>query len=309
MRRHRAQLNIKPCLATRFPSLSKGLDIDLDVNMFTEDVHLAIMPIGGRTYKQKDFAVEFQGKEPDCERAKGIVGELGEFDRYDPTGMACDAVENIARYLAWEGQAVFEIIEHKDKIYVNGFTPKNLFKLFNWYLQIIPPGDWDLWKRKFSFVNKGKVWKVEVPHELGGVRGYKKILKKLRRYNRLGPGFYRRDLERGILQGDFDLLKYVRDSEIYCNRVTRSWGWNRRDWGQEKCTEFYSFYKMLSFKYAQALLREHILEEINRLLDRLEIKCKLIVTGLPTSGDISQIINDMREGELSFSAVSDKVAI
>lgn len=309
MRRHRAQLDIKPSMATRFPSLSKGPDIDPDAHMFIEDIHLAIMPIGGRTDKQKEFAVEFQGEAPECERAKEIIGELGEFDRHDAAGMVSDAVDNIARHLAWEGQAVFEIIKDGEQVYVNGFTTKNLFKLFNWYLQIIPPGDWDLWKRKLTFVSEKKIWKVKIPHELGGVWGYKKVLRKLRNYNRLGPEFYRQDLERGITAKDFDFSKYVRSGEIYLNRVTHNWGWNRRDWSQDKCTEFYSFYKMLSFRHAQALLREHIIKEINLLLDRLSVKCKLVVTGLPTSDEILQIRNDMQKGELSFTAVSDKVAM
>lgn len=309
MRSHRAQRNVKPSLATHFPSLSKGPDIDPDVHMFTEDIHLAIMPIGGRTDKQQQFAVEFQGDAPDCARAKEVVGELGEFDRYDTAGMVCDAVDNIARHLAWEGQAVFEIIYDEEQIYLNGLTTKNLFKTFNWYLQLIPSGDWDLWKRKFTIANKRKIWKVEMPHKLGGVRGYKKVLKKLRKYTYLGPDFYRQDLERGIAAKDFDFSKYVRSGEIYFNRVTHAWGWNRRDWSQDKCTEFYSFYKMLSFRHAQAILREHVVGEINRLLSRLSINCKLIVTGLPTAKDIIKIRNDMQKGELSFTAVSDKVGM
>lgn len=58
---------------------------------------------------------------------------------------------------------------------------------------------------------------------------------------------------------------------------------------QEKCTEFYTFYKMLSFRYAKAILREHIIQEINQLFDRVSIKCKLIIVGLPTSKEILQI--------------------
>lgn len=223
--------------------------------------------------------------------------------------MVSDAIENIARHLAWEGQAVFEIIKEEEYIYINGFTTKNLFKLFNWYLQIVPPGDWELWKRKFTFVTKEKIWKVEIPHELGGMRGYKNVLRKLRKHNHLGPDFYRQDLDRGIIVTDFDFSKYRRNGEIYYNRATHAWGWNRRDWSQDKCTEFYSFYKMLSFRYAQAILREHITEEINRLLSRLSIKCELIVTGLPTSNEILKIREDMQKGELSFSEVSDKVAM
>ncbi len=309
MRGRRAHRNIKPSLATRFPSLSKGPDIDPDVRMFTEDIHLAIMPIGGRTEKQDEFAVELQGEEPDCEKAKEIIGELGGFNRHDTEAMVCDAVDNMAMHLAWEGQAVYEIIEDNDQIYVHSFTSKNLFKLFIWYLQIIPPADWDLWKRKFALINSKRIWKVNIPRELGSTSGYKRVIKRLSKYNHLGSGFYRQDLEQGLTTKNYDFLKYVRNSEIYFNRVTRKWGWNRRDWSQDKCTEFYSFYKMLSFRYAQAILREHIIQEINQLLSSLSVKCKLVVVGLPTAKEILQIRNDMQKGELSFTAVSDKVGM
>ena len=302
-------------MATRFPSLSKRLDIGLDVHMFTmftEDIWLKIMPIGGRTKNQENFA-KLQGDKIDCEKAEEIIGELGQgkFDKHDISAMVCDAVDNITRHLAWEGegQVVYEIINDNEQIYINSFTSKNLIKVFLWYLQIIPPGDWDLWKRKFTLVGKKKIWKVNIPNKLGGVKGFKKVLKRLRKYNQFRPMFYSRDLEREIITKNYDRSKYVRNNEIYCNRITHVWGWNRRDRSQKKCTEFYTFYKMLSFKYAQALLREHIIKEINQLLNRLSIKCELIVTGLPTPKEILQIRSDMQKGDLSFTAALDKAAM
>jgi hypothetical protein len=309
VRRRRAYHNVEPSVASHFPSLSKGYDIDPDVHMFTEDIHLAIMPIGGRTEKREEFTVEFQGEEPECEKAKEIIGELGEFDRYDNAAMVCDAVDNMARALAWEGEAVYEIIKDDEQTYVHGFTSKNLFKIVFWYLQIIPPGDWGYWKSKFNWLSEKRIWKVRIPHELGGVRGYKRVLKRLRKYSHLGPQFYRYDLEQGHTTKNYDFLKYVRNSEIYFNRVTQKWGWNRRDWSQEKCTEYYSFYKMIGFRYAQAILREHIIQEINQLLAILAVKCKIIVIGLPTAKEILQIRNDMQEGDISFTEVSNKVAM
>jgi hypothetical protein len=277
--------------------------------MFTEDIYLAIMPIGGQSEKQSDFTIELQGEEQDCEKAKDIIGELGQFDKYDIEAMVCDAVENIAKHLAWEGQAVFEIINDSEQVYIHGFTSKNLTRLFLWYLQIIPPGDWGLWKRKYTLIKRKRIWKIQMPRELGGTRGYTRVLKRLRKYNHLGPSFYRQDLERGLTTRNYAFLKYVRNSEIHFNRVTHIWGWNRRDWSQDKCTEFYSFYKMLSFRYAQAILREHIVQEINKLFDRLSVKCKLVVVGLPTAKAILQIRSDMQKGDISFTEVSDKVAM
>lgn len=301
--------DVEPSMAAHFPSLSRGPDLDPDVHMFTEDIHLAIMPIGGRSEKQSNFSVELQGEDAECDKAKDIIGELGQFDKYDTEAMVCDAVEHVARNLAWEGHAVYEIIQNNEQVYVHGFTSKNLFKVLYWYLQIIPPEDWGLWKRKYAVLNEKKVWKIRMPNELGGTSGYKKILRSLRKYNHFGPDFYRQDIERGITSRNYDFIKYVRSSEVYFNRITLKWGWNRRDWSQDKCTEFYSFYKMLSFRHAQAVLREHIIDEINQLFDRLSVKCKLVVVGLPTAKEILQIRKDMQKGNVSFSEASDKVAM
>ena len=66
---------------------------------------------------------------------------------------------------------------------------------------------------------------------------------------------------------------------------------------------------MIGFRYAQAILREHIIQEINQLLAILAVKCKIIVIGLPTAKEILQIRNDMQKGDISFTEVSDKVAM
>ena len=309
MKRRNSSQDVRPSVATHFLSLSRSQDMDPDVHMFTEDIHLAVMPFDGRVGNQENFSVEFQGTQPDCKRAQEIVGELGEFDKHNATEMVCDAVENIARNLAREGQAVHEIITNKEQIHIRRFTSKNFFRLLFWYLQIIPPGDWDLWKRKFTLLNKEKIWRVEMPSELGGLRGFKKVLKRLRRYNHLGPSFYKQNLGRGLTITNNDSIKYIRNSEIYFNRVTRIWGWNRRDFSQKKCTEFYTFYKVLNSRHAQAILRVHIIKEINQLLERLSVKCKIVVNGLPTPKEILQIRNDMQKGDIPFTEAYDKVAI
>lgn len=309
MKQSRVYHNVEPSVASHFPSLSKGHDIDPDVHMFTEDIHLTIMPIGGQTEKQKQFTVDFQGEEPECKKAEEIIGKLGNFDQYDKTAIVCDAVDNIAKHLAREGNAVYEIIKDAERTYIHGFTSYNLYKIIFWYLQIIPPSDWGYWKKKFNWLSEKRIWKVRIPQKLGGARGHKRVLKRLRRYSHLGPNFYRQDLEQGNTTKYFDFIKFIRNNEIYFNRVTKKWGWNRRDWSQKKCTEYYTFYKMIGFKYAQAILREHIIEEINQLLKSLSIKCKIIITGLPTAKEILQTKNDIQKGNISFTQVSDKVAI
>lgn len=302
--------DVKPTVATHFPSLSHDPDINANIHMFTQDVQMAVMPIGGRTEKHKEFAVMFEGAHEECAKAEQLVGDIGRYDRHDVAGMVCDAVEEIARYLAWEGCAVYELIRGDDGMqHIWGFTSKGLWRLPGYFMQIIPRGDWDLFKKKLVFVPAHRIWYLQMPPALGGRMGYRNILRRLRRFERLGPEFWRSDLEHGVQSIGFDLQRYARDSDIYFGQVTKDWGWNRRDWSQERCTEFFTFYKMIRFSWANAMLREHIVGELNGLFARLGIKCKLKVTGLPTSADILQTHSELSEGKISFGTASDRVSL
>ncbi|MFZ2207117.1 MAG: hypothetical protein WAV22_00450 [Porticoccaceae bacterium] len=278
--------------------------------MFTEDVQLAVMPIGGRTEKHKEFTLALDGSQDEREKVERLMGEIGGYDRHDLAGMVCDAVEEIARHLAWEGCAVYELIRDTAGLqHIRGFTSRGLWRLPGYFVQIIPRGDWDLWKKKFIAIPAGRIWYLEMPPALGGRRGYKNVLRQLRKFEHVGPEFWRKDLERGVQSKDFDLQHYARNSEIYYGQVTRTWGWNRRDWSQERCTEFFTFYKLLRFSWAQAILREHIVGELNGLFARLGIKCELKITGLPTPADILQTNCELSEGRISFGAASDRVRL
>ena len=309
MSRRRAS-QIKPTVATHFPSLSRGPDIKQNVHMFTEDVHLAVMPIGGRTEKHKEFTITLAGSQGEREKAEQLIGEIGRYDRHDLAGMMCDAVEEIARSLAWEGCAAYETIRGDDGVqHIWGFTSKGLWRLPGYIVQIIPRGDRDLWKKKFVIVSTTRIWRLEIPLSLGGRKGYTRVLRGLRRFDRLGPDFWRKDLERGEQSKNFDFQRYVRQSEIYYRRVTKAWGWNCRDWSQDRTTEFFSFYKMVNFRWAQATLREYIIGELNRLFARLEIACEVKVRGLPTADDILKTRSELLDGKISFGTASDRVTL
>lgn len=305
----RQQRNISPSVASYFPGKPSVPEINPDVHMFTEDVHLGIMPIRVYADEQSTFSAILEGNEQDCVKATQMLNDLGEYNKYDLDEIVCDAIENIAKQISWEGCANYEIIIDGDCIYLNWFTSKNLIKIFSWRLQFIPPRSWDYWNKKYSFINENNIWKVSMPRELGGTKGYKKILNKLGKYSHLGPDFYREDLEQGKQNKYYDFMKYVGSSEIYFNKVTRSWGWNRRDWSQKNCTEYYTFHKKIRFRYAQAILREHILEEINSLFRRLSLNCILKVNGIPSSEEILKIGNSMKEGQINFNEAFDKISI
>ena len=301
---------VRPTFATHFPSLSRGHDLNQNIYMFVEDVQLGLMPIGGRTERHKEFAVSLAGGGEDRAKAEQLIGQIGQYDQHDLAEMVCDAIEEIARHLAWEGYAVYELVRSDDGMqHIWGFTPKRLWRLPGCFLQVIPRGDWNLWKKKVIVVPTKRVWCVEIPAELGGRRGYQALLRRLGRFEHIGPVFWRKDLLRGVQSRDFDLQRYVRNSEVYYGQVTKPWGWNRRDYSQERCTEFFTFYKLLRFSWAQAILREHIVGELNRLFARLGIRCELQVNGLPTPEEIRQTERELSEGSITFGAAADRVRL
>jgi len=299
-------------VATHFPSLSRGYDINPNVYMFTQDMHLSVMPIGGRTDKHLDFSVSFEGKTSESERAMELCGSLAQYERHDAVTLVCDAVDQMATHLAWQGRAVHEIIRDNDdprKYYLHGFTAKRLFRLLGYYIQCIPARDYDLWKKRFIIVPSKHIWEISIPSALGGALGYKRVLSRLQNFEHFGPKFWRSDLEKQIQTKDFNFQEYVLNSEIYYSRVTKRWGWNRRDYSQRNCTEFFGIYKSITFKWAQAILREHIISEINQLLGRLKINSKIIISGVPTSKDILRVRQKVMEGEVHFSDAYDQVSI
>ncbi len=289
-------------MARFFSSIPKETEDVLNVHIFTQDVFSTIMDLS----KQSGFTVKPQGEKPECDKAKEIISQFTKDDRYRIEDVVFDAAENIVRDLIWEGQAVYEIKKENEKIYICGFTLQNLFKVLSWYIQIIPPRDWNFWKRKISVVKKEKIWKVRMPHSLGGPAGYVKILKRLNKCGNYGPAFYTADLQRGIIPNNVDIVGCRKNSDMYTNRATQKWGWSRRDASQERSTEFYFFYKELSFRYAQTILYNHIISEINILLKRLSVKCELVVNGLLTPEEILQIRNDMQKGTISHIEAHNK---
>ena len=237
---------VQPTVASYFPSLSNDshIDINLNVHMFTQDIFSAIMPIGGHSTGQNAFSVSVNGDEGECEKARRLIrGMQNEFDpnvRHDDlTEMVCDAIKNIVMHLCADGCSVHEIIFDEDSVaHLYSFTSRRLLRLPGYFLQLIPKEDWDLWKKKFVLVPSKRIWYFEMPLVLGGRKGYKATIKNLGRFEVLFP--------------NFDFQKYTRINDIYCGQVTKTWGWNRRDLSQERSTEFFFFYRSITFHWAKS---------------------------------------------------------
>ena len=99
------------------------------------------------------------------------------------------------------------------------------------------------------------------------------------------------------------------DKEAQEARLTDSWGWNRRDPSLDHETEFFSFYRTITFHWAQAVLRNHIVDELNLFLKRLQLDSMITIQGLPTPDIILEVRGKMADGEISFTEAFKKTSV
>lgn len=130
----------------------------------------------------------------------------------------------------------------------------------------------------------------------------------LKKTNPLCPAFAKENINLIQSTPGYDVIAYARSTKLLVNKLTKRWGWNRRDLVSENATEFYGIFKYVSFEWAKALLREHIIQEINSLLRDLGINCFINVVGLPGSQDILKARQGLLDGSVSFDQVFDLVS-
>jgi len=290
--------------AAHFPSLRTARDLNLGVHMFIQDVHLGIIPIGAGRGGRSNYSVNISGGSNEQKRVVTLLECLARRDRHSLEDLFSDALEAIVLRLAWHGRAAYEIVHDKgdaSAYLLHDFTPQRLFGVFGYLLQIIPKQDRDLWGKTFTLAPSRDIWLISLPKLLGGSRGYRATLKKLGKFDTLGPRFWRNDLERSSVGTHFEFVKYVRESEIYTFRSTRRWGWNRRDFSTKNWTEFSQVFRSLTFKWAKAVVRQHVISEIKKLLVRLEIDADLHVSGLICPHEILRIRREMAKGNIAFA--------
>lgn len=299
-------------VATHFPSLRENLGMSSNAFMFIEDVQLAVMPIGGRPHRASGFAVDIRGRCEHADHATVILNSLAEFDQHSDTALLSDVVAGIARQFAWYGRSVHEIVWNEKNggtFRLHSFTSRRLFHTLGRYVQIIPKADQDLWGKSYVIVPEIDIWEVAMPKVLGGYRGYRAILWWLARFRHLGPSFLQDELSQQTWPAHYDFQRYVRETKFFEAKITARWGWNQRDFSQSNWTEFYMFYRILRFKWAQAVVREHIVNELNRLFRRLRVEAEIVVKGLPTASEIIAIRKRMSKGEISFQEASDACSV
>ena len=307
-----------PRFATHFPNLLNRHSLNSITYAFMRDVPLYVMPIGRSLRRDEVFTVDIEPNRENRHQILSILASIKGRDAYtsyvDSTEYSrenyfilreilSDAINMMATTIASNGRAVYEIMWDEDNrtYQLYPFTHFCLYRTFGRYIQLIPTADREQWGKRCVIVRSKDVWEVCLPGKLGGRRRYRRTLKRLNRSKSGIPTFWQ--------SVNFDFQRHTQEQALYYAKITAPWGWNQRDYSGEKWTEIYQLYRGLQFKWAQALVREHALKELNRLLSRLRIQSEIVVKGLPTSSEIIEIRQRMLDGKISVLDAMDACSI
>jgi hypothetical protein len=309
-RRNRAASIGDQIMLRRFKSLEIPDRFSASAHMFADDVHLGIVPLGLGRMPHDTFSAHLIGEPEDVAKAKALLEELSEFSGHRDSELVFDAISAISKQLSWTGIAHWEIVKTGDAWKLWPVSKRRLFKFFFYFIQISPLREIREVGRFFCTLRSASVWRLRIPSELGGSRGFLSIIRELARFDSIMPAFSRRQLlgedktHTSSLNWAHDAAAYRNATQIHQNRITDKWGWNRRDYSNELCTEYYLFYKKLKFLIAQTLLRNHIVGELNHLFAELGVTCEIELCGFQNQAELKEIMKKFHAGELSIEQVS-----
>lgn len=282
-RRQRFNPPATPVLTVHFSADPKAFeDMNMDEHGFREDVANGVTPYFMYRDRPK-LTAEIDG---DAAQATLILKDLGNDSAYDATEQLCDAISEVASVVSWSGRGVFEICQDETGATRLVTIPDKGLWVFPFYcVQAIPKRDRERLKRHFNIVRTSKLWIVNMPRSLGGHWGFRAILRQLRSASNMGPMFFRRDIATYLGGSVYSFKDYTHALNVYQEVVTRVWNWDRRDASGEEATDMYYMFKKFAFRAAQCTLRDHILDEINRLFVILKVPAEARLKDAPTSAD------------------------
>lgn len=272
---------------------------------FQDSIAYSVMPNKTSAENSQEFKIYFIGDEEENIHARQICKSIQREAGYgDDKQIISNTIESIASSLVWNGWSVYEITynEEKHRLKLVEFSTVSLYRLFGWYVQIAPEGAIK-YRNIINILNANHIWSIEMPPSLGGKKAYKKIISDLNKYHTIGPDFYLDDMQNKGQSKSFNLKKYQTINQIFISKCTLKWGWDQNNMNDRYRTDFYMFYQLLTFHWAKTILRNHIIDELNFLFEKLDIESKIVIEGMPPPDEILLFREKLIKGEKTFDDV------
>jgi hypothetical protein len=244
--------------------------------VFTRDVPLGVVPIGGRSDARPDFAVRIDGDEA-AEQA--IVSFLGrERDQRLLTEAVCDFIDEVAKLLVEYGEADYELVTR------TGSRPADADAA-----EARPPV-----KRHLELIPPRSLHAIGRP--LGTPRSHRRMLRRLNRVEHASRRFTATPSTNVPTGYDHRAAQRASESEVI--RLTRRWGvlpfLEPKD-----MTGYFLIAGAVYHRRAQTILRDHIIDQLNALL-RAENLRHVRIEGLPSVADIERTLAELAAGRIDL---------
>lgn len=263
------------------------------VYILREELHIGLLPYGGSSASYPNFNVEISGN--DLEKAKFILNSLTNDREIDVKRLVCDVVNTLGNQLSYSGIIRHEIVG--SEYYSLSHIPElSFYDLKYFFVQVVPKQQREVSNKSFIFKKAKHVWTLTFPVKVCHWKNYRKILKGLAENTNMTPPHVD---PAGLAQSsiDFNFETYNKETTKYIYKILNGIGGNQRESRPELVTEFYLVHRMLRLNLSKNLIREHIIDELNSLFLRLNLDAKIIISELPTSKCVKELIRDIELGE------------
>ncbi len=282
--------------------------------MFIDDVRLWIMPIRvGRD--EHPFSARLEPAAPEWEKALMDALDHKEYPR-SLAEVVCDFLQDLAVRLAYDGRALYEIIQgpasanRQIPFYLAPFSSEGVRRTRRHYIQegnVLSTQNAQYEHVKVQ-IPVEDVWELRLPESVGSSRVQRDMLEVISQLSPYPPDWVQKEWAANESKTGYEFAHHRTETEVLLARATKGWYWDARMTWKDSVLEYYEVYRMLMFRSALAKIREHMVRSMNQLLRRLGCASSLVIRGVPTSEELAHIFRELEAGRLSYAAVLQQSA-
>jgi hypothetical protein len=268
-----------------------------NAHFFIQDVSQHKLPYNHRLGNYPDFKITIVGSEID--NARLILNNLSKHSHnLGDTELISDVVNNLSRKMYYWQKIYYYKTSDVNEPSCLEIWPLGVFRVFGYYLQLIPKVSKPYSSPLLRFESASNVFTFTFFENLLDRFKYSLVLRMLNRDRTGFPIFYSEDK---FQNRNFDLKYYKMIETVFLTLITRTYDWKLRYLADDYKNEYYRFYSSYLSAIRDAQDREIILNQINKMLKQFKIDAKINLEGIPTSHDLKNALQEMKEGRKSFS--------
>ena len=270
--------------------------------LLARDIPLGIVPIRG-SRDHASFQVELSP--PSDERATWLTHflHIGHYEHHTLDEAVVEFVTTAATYIGYFGEVYLEVLHDAggEPIQLDTLPPGRVVRAPRSYLQLIPKADRErVDGRRFVAIPKERMWRLDLPRQLGTAREHRRLLRRLAAWSHpTAPFALRPDFGRS---SGYEFSAHRKASDRLLEKATKRWGTVlSQQRPVDGSAEYFYIARRLAFYQAQALLREHLIAQLNEQLAALGISHTVRMTGIPAAREISEALQRLQTGEVTFA--------